>query len=156
MFVAGCRSRPSAGVKPVSLGIFEIVDCKTGGSPAQSVEGSTERYCLAAKPIVDEADVRMARASRGESGHPQLEMYFTRAAGQRMQETTERILAEHQGNESGKMGLVIDGKLVAAPTLRASISDSLTLMEPDSMINLDQIAESLNAHLPPPSSNEHK
>jgi preprotein translocase subunit SecD len=137
------------------MGIFEVVDCTTAGATAQSEEGSTEKYCLAAKPVVDETDVRLARASRSESGQPQLELFFTKAAGQRMQETTERILAEHQRrNDSGKMGLVIDGRLVEAPTLRATISDSLILAGANIKINTDQIAESLNAHLPPPSNRQ--
>ena len=153
IFLAGCRSRPPADVRYVSLGIFEVVDCKTSGLPAMKVHWSTERYCLAAKPVVDETDVRQARASRGQTGQPQLELLFTKKAGQRMQETTERILAEHQQrNDSGKMGLVIDGTLVEVPTLRATIHDSLVLTEPDFGIDIDQIAESLNAHVPPPPS----
>jgi preprotein translocase subunit SecD len=152
IFLAGCRSRPPADVRYVSLGIFEVVDCKTTGLPAMSVQGNTERYCLAYKPVVDETDVRLARASRGPTGQPQLELFFTKSVGKRMQETTERILAEHQQrNGLGKLGLVIDGTLVEVPALRSTISDSLVLTAPDSGINLDQIAESLNAHLPPPA-----
>jgi hypothetical protein len=133
MFLAGCRSRPPADVRYVSLGIYEVVDCKAIGSAVRIEEGSTERYCLAAKPVVDETDVRAAQASRGESGQPQLELLFTKNVGQRMQETTESILAEHQRrNDSGKMGFMIDGKLVEVPELRASISDSLVLTAPGS------------------------
>jgi SecD-like export protein len=153
VILAGCRSRPPAEVRHVSLGIFEVVDCKTSGSAAMSVEGSTEKYCLAAKPVVDETDIRLARASRRESGEPQLELYFTKKAGERMRETTERILAEHQRlNDLGKMGFVIDGTLVEAADLRATISDSLVLTGANLKINIDQIAESLNASRPLSSS----
>ena len=63
-----------------------------------------------------------------------------------MRETTGRMVAEHQQrNDLGKMGLVIDGKLIEAPTLRSTISDSLVLAGSDIRINIRKIAESLNA-----------
>lgn len=157
IFLGGCRSRPPADVRYVSLGLFEVVDCKPGGAAAVSAGGSGEKYCLAAKPVVDETDVTLARTSRDGFGQPRLELFFTKNAGQRMQKTTERILAEHQQrNDSGRLGLVIDGSLITAPTLRSSISDSLVLIGPGDRMNLDQVAESLNAHLPPPASKGHK
>lgn len=157
IFLAGCRSRPRTDVKYVSLRIFEVVDCKPGGAVAVSVAGSGEKYCLAAKPVVDETDVKRARASRDDSGQPRLDLLFTKQAGERMRETTGRIFAEHQQrNDSAKMGLVIDGTLVEVPTLREAISDLVVVTWPDTAVNLDQIAESLNAHLPPPSSNGQK
>src|SRR5260370_25981724 len=76
VLLAGCPSRHPANVRPVSLGIFEVIDCKTSGMAPMSLKGSTEKYCMAAKPVVDETDIRMAEASRDESGRPRLVLFF--------------------------------------------------------------------------------
>lgn len=133
VLVTGCKSRQPASashpssVKHVSLRIFEVVDC-TAGMVAMSVKGSAEKYCLAAKPVVDETDVRMAEASRDESGRGRLQLYFTLKTGERMRETTGRITTEHlRRHDDGKMGIVVDGTLIAAPTVRGAISDLLVI-----------------------------
>ena len=150
VFLAGCSSHPPANVKPISLAIFEVVECKTGGAPAMSVKGSTEKYCLAAKPVVDETDIRHALPRRGNSGKPELALYFTLKAGQRMRVATERISAAHQQrNDLGKMGLVIDGMLVKVPSLTGVVSDSLVIDGEFSWEDAVQIAESLNARKTP-------
>jgi len=48
VFLTGCQSRHPANVKPVTLGIFEVMDCKTSGTAPMSLKGGTEKYCLAA------------------------------------------------------------------------------------------------------------
>jgi hypothetical protein len=141
----GCPSPHPANVKPVSLGIFEVVDCKTSGTAPMSLKGRTEKYCLAAKPIVDEKDIRMAEASRDQSGRPQLAMFFTREAGQRMRETTERMQkGQPQSNERGRMAIVIDGKLISAPVLNGVVSDVVQISGTSSWEDTVQLADSLN------------
>src|SRR5690349_20971868 len=96
IFLVGCESRHPANVRHVSLGIFVVTDCKANGSKPVSVKGSAERYCLSAKPVVDETDVRLAEARRDdESGRPVLDLYFTDKTGQRMKDVTECLYAEH-------------------------------------------------------------
>lgn len=140
LLLAGCPSRRPADVKPVSLGIFEVVDCKATSAAPVSLKGSTEKYCLAAKPIVDETDVRHAQADRNDAGRSRLVLFFTLKTGQRMKENTERIFEQH-----GMMGLVIDGALVSVPTLSGPISDTLEVDGAFSREEAAQIAESLNA-----------
>jgi len=114
-----------------------------------TLKGSTEKYCLAAKPVVDETDIRRAEAGHDEVGGVRLSMYFTSKAGQRMKETTERINSEHlSSNDYGKMGIVMDGALVDVPTLRGTISDSLVISGTFNMEDAVQIADSLNAGPP--------
>ena len=133
-----------ATVRHVSLGIFEVVDCKKGVIP-MSLKGSSEKYCLAAKPVVDETDLRLARATRNESGKAQLWMTFTLKAGQRMKEVTERLNQEHlDGKPEGKMALLIDGVMKSAPTVKGIISDELAIGD-FSFEEAVQIADSLNA-----------
>jgi preprotein translocase subunit SecD len=150
VLLTGCPSRRPANLKHVSLGIFEVIDCKTSGMSAMSLKGSTEKYCLAATPVVDETDIRMAEPSRGESGRPRLSLFFSVKTGQRMKETTERMSAEHlRSSDPARMGLVIDGTLVSVAVVNGVISDSLVI---DGAFNREeavQIAESLNANPPP-------
>lgn len=142
----GCKPRPAANVPHVSLQVFEVVDCVPGVVP-KSVKGSTEKYCLAAKPVVDETDIRGAEALHNESGGARLQMFFTRKAGDRMKETTERLNVQHPRPDApGKMAIVIDGVLIEVPNVRGVISDALVL-EGDflSWEQAVQIADSIRA-----------
>src|SRR5438046_830561 len=67
VLLTGCQSRQPTNVRHLSFGIFEVVDCKTSGMAPMNLKGSTEKYCLAAKPVVDETDIKAAEALRGES-----------------------------------------------------------------------------------------
>ena len=146
VLLTGCPSRHPTNVRPVSLGIFEVVDCKTSGTAPMSLKGRSEKYCLAAKPVVDEKDIRFAEASRDEFGKPRLELIFTNKAGQRMRETTERIQAEQRrSNERGRMAIVIDGTLVSVAALNGVISDSMVINGLFSWEDTVQLADSLNA-----------
>jgi preprotein translocase subunit SecD len=146
VFLAGCFSRHPANARPIHLGIFEVVDCKISGTAPMSLKGTTEKYCLAGKPVVDEMDVRAAEATRGESGKTRLSLFFTLKTGQRMRETTERIQAEHlQHNGPGKLGMVIDGTLVSVAELREVLGDALVIDGAFSWEEAVQIAESLRA-----------
>jgi len=152
VFLSGCKSPDAASVKPanvkhVSLAIFEVVDWTTG-MVAMTLKGSTEKYCLAAKPVVDETDIRRAEAGHDEFGGVRLSMYFTSKAGQRMKETTERVNRESRTGVPGKMALVIDGALVSVPILHGTISDSLVISGTFNMDDAVQIADSLNAGRP--------
>ena len=147
VLLTGCQSRPPANVRPVTLGIFEVVDCKTSGTAPMSLKGATEKYCLAAKPVADETDIRVARASRDESGKPQLLLLLRREAGQRMRETTERMQREESGHdERGRMGIVIDGTLISVLVLNGVVvSDAVQISGASSWEDTVQLAASLNA-----------
>ncbi len=145
VFLTGCQSRRPANVRHVSIGIFEVIDCKTSGMTSMSLPRSTEKYCLAAKPVVDETDIRLAEASRDESGNPQVLLYFTGKAGQRMKEATERITAEHrQRKDQGRLAIVMDGTLVEVATLSGVIGGSLVISGAFTLESAHDLAESLN------------
>lgn len=142
--LGACRSPQPVNVKHVSLGIFEVVDCKTSGTTPMSVKGETEKYCLAAKPIVDETDVKFAEATRDDSGKVKLNLYVTLKAGERMKETTGRIVQEHvKSNDRGKLGMVIDGKLVSVAALATVISDAIVIEGTFGWDEANEIAHSL-------------
>lgn len=143
VLVTGCKSRPPANVKHVSLQIFEVIDCTPKMVP-MTLRGKTEKYCLAGEPVVSETDIRSADALHSESGDVRLALFITSKAGQHLKETTERITAEHlQRHDDGKMGIVIDGTLVDAPVVRGVISDSIVIDGAFSWDEANQIADSL-------------
>jgi len=149
VFLSGCKSPDATSVEPanvrhVSQAILEVIDCTTGMVP-MTLKGSTEKYCLAAKPVVDETDVKGAEAGQSQFGGGRLDLYFTVKTGERMKETTERINSEHlRRNDYGRMALVIDGALVSVPILHDTISDSLVIDGAFNPEEAAQIARSLN------------
>ena len=88
-----------------------------------TVEGSAEKYCLADKPVVNEMDLRNAEAGEDDSG-PQLQLLFTSQAGQRLKQTSTRMAQQPQ---PGKLGVVLDHKLIMAPTIQSPFSDSVVI-----------------------------
>jgi len=149
VLLAGCKSsrpgdvRNPTNVRHVSLRIFEVVDCSTGMVP-MSLKGGTEKYCLSAKPMVDETDIRGAEAEHGKSGRVLLNLYLTIKAGEHLRDTTERIVREHpRENDPGRVGIVVDGTLVEAPELRGAIADAVTIDGVFSWEEAVQIADSI-------------
>lgn len=145
VLLAGCTSRKPASVKPVSLRIFEVVDCTAGMVP-MSLKGSTEKYCLAATPVIDETDIKLAEATHNDSGGVRLQLYFSIETGKLMRETTDRIYKEHlHRNSQGRMGIVVDGELISAPELRGVIADDLVIDGAFSWDEAVKIANSLTS-----------
>jgi len=137
----GCKKSPPA--KPVSFGIFEIIDCNISHTAPIPLRGSDARYCIAASPVVSEKDLRGADPGHDELGKPILNLYFTLAAGDRMRAATQRLAERH-----GQMAIVIDGKLFMAPEVRSVIADSLVVSSDFRKEELEELAASLNASRP--------
>ena len=145
VFLAGCTSRKPASVRQVSLRIYEVVDCTAGMVP-MSLKGSTEKYCLATEPVVDEKDIKLVQVSHDEYDRVRLQLYFSVETGKFMRETTDRIYKEHlHGNSQGRMGIVVDGELISAPELRGVIADALVIDDAFSWGEAVRIADSLMA-----------
>ena len=88
-----------------------------------TVEGSAEKDCLADKPVVNEMDLRDA-ASAQDGPQAGVRLLFTSEAGQRLKEISTRIAQQPQ---RGKLGFVIDHKLIMAPTIQSSFSDAVVI-----------------------------
>ena len=135
-----------AAEKPDSFGIFEVVDCATAGTKVMVLQrgDSTEKYCLAAQPIVDRTHLKDARSTTNSLGQQVLNVKLTDDGGQRMAKTTQRLMNE--GADKGqfrRLAVVIEGKLLAAATLRNVITDELQLTGSFTREELDGIVESL-------------
>ena len=140
-FLAGCTSSRPVNVKPVTMGIFEVVDCKSSTTTPMTVEGNAEKDCLADKPVVNEMDLRNAAADQdgSESG---IRLLFTSEAGQRLKEISTRIAQQPQ---RGKLGFVIDHKLIMAATIQSPFSDAVVIRGHLSPQQASDLAMSLRA-----------
>lgn len=123
------------------MGIFEVVDCKSSTTLPITVEGSAEKDCLADKPVVNEMDLRNAEAGQDDS-ESEIRLLFTSQAGQRLKEISTRIAQQPQG---GKLGFVIDHKLIMAPTIQSSFSDAVVIRGHLSPQQASDLAMSLRA-----------
>src|SRR5260370_41085044 len=64
VLLTGCPSRHPTNVRPVSLGIFEVIDCKTSGAAPMSLKGVISQYFLAAKPVDAEQSISFVEVRR--------------------------------------------------------------------------------------------
>jgi preprotein translocase subunit SecD len=146
--IGGCSEGPyQRDATPVSFRIIEVVDCKPSMQPL-TVNGSSEKYCLAAQPIVTEADVRDARPGTNESDRPILNLYFTHNAGERLRSETQRINSEHFARgDRGRLAMVVDGKLVSAANLYDTLADTIVVTMA-SKEEARKVAAGLNAPRP--------
>ncbi len=136
----GCKKSPPA--KPVSFGIFEVIDCSTSRSAPILLKGSNEKYCIAANPVVTERDIGAAAANHNDLDQPILNMYFHHSGADRLRETTQRLT--NQPNP-GRMAILIDGRLIMAPVVKGIIADSVVIAGGFRDEEAKDLAESLNA-----------
>jgi hypothetical protein len=144
-FTPGCKKAPAA--KPISFGIFEVIDCGSSPKPPWPVEGSAvEKYCLGPKAIVTAGDVRSAYAGENDRYHlPHMILNFGNAGAERLRETTQRLTMEQQTRGvQGRLAIMIDGKIVAAPAIHGVFSDSVVI-DGISQTKAEEWAASLNA-----------
>ena len=110
---------------------------------------STDKYCLAAQPIVTEADVRVAQATTNGSNQPELDLYFTLKVGERLRAETRRITSEHRTHpDHGMLAIVIDGRLISVPTLNGTVADTLAITNVFTREEAKSLAARLNTHPP--------
>ena len=77
------------------------------------VWGTDQTVYLSEQVALTHQDVESASASQGTSG-PQIEVVFTKAGAQKLAEVTRKGLMK-------PLGIVIDGRLVSAPVVKAEI-----------------------------------
>jgi preprotein translocase subunit SecD len=122
--------RSEAANKRGAFGIFEVVDCpKTGAKPMKLKRGEhEEKYCLAAKPIVNQTQLRAAKSESDDVGRPMLELELTQEGAQTMRKITQRIMSEHAvRGDQGSLALVVKGKLLTTASLMNVIEGQLAL-----------------------------
>jgi hypothetical protein len=77
--------------------------------------GQTEWHSLETQPLLDDTALRSAAVGNDGNGKPQIELSFTAAAARRFSDITARSIGK-------RIGILIDGRLVSAPIIRAAIT----------------------------------
>lgn len=114
------QPRNPPGRRTAKLSFRLVVDCTAkGASKPMQLKG--DRICLAQQAVVDESDVQSAQAGdlNPEFG-ADLEIVLTDKAAARMREITDR-------NIGNKMGVVLNDRLVMAPSIQSHISGNVRI-----------------------------
>ncbi|HYW45652.1 MAG TPA: hypothetical protein VE959_22500 [Bryobacteraceae bacterium] len=104
----------------VTFALRMVAPCDArNASPPMNVEGEGEKFCLQQEAIVDQADVRSAEVASDPNG-PRVRLTLTDAGSQKLLETTRK-------NIGNRIGVVLNGRLLAAPVIRAAISNGIPI-----------------------------
>lgn len=111
--VLGCAGKQMEQT-PVTLEFRVGESSPSEGFTEMVVWGTDQTVYLSEQVALTHRDVESASASEGTSG-PQIEVLFTEAGAQKLAEVTRKGLMK-------PLGIVIDGRLVSAPVVKAEIS----------------------------------
>jgi preprotein translocase subunit SecD len=107
--------------RPVLLAFHLAETQPSEGLKRMAVQGVGETFFLHPRAEITNADV--AAATVGEShGHPVVELLLTRTGREKLARLT-------QENVGKRVGMLVDGKLVAAPVIRAPIIQGRAIID---------------------------
>jgi preprotein translocase subunit SecD len=145
LFATACIMLGCKHVKPVSFGIFEVVDCAQNQTAPVPYPADNQKYCLASKAILAESDLRSADVTYDSIRGTELNLHFISAAEDRLSKETKRISeANERHGAKGRAAVVVDGKILIAPVLRAPTS-WVSISGVFKKGEAEQLAASLNA-----------
>ena len=98
---------------PVTLAVHVLVPCGTGAGERVKVEGASDRLCLDQKPFLTEADVQSAEIQINRKGRPMVFLTFHNEAAVRELQVTRK-------NIGNRVGIVLNGRVVATPVIAAA------------------------------------
>jgi len=124
IFVLAGLLRPAEAEDGFSFAVYEVVNCNKPGAKSMALKGSTQKHCLASKPIVDQTQLKSASSHTSDDGQPQLWLTLTPEGAVVMQKATERIMQEHPGRD-GHLAIVVNGQLLHTPRLMNALSDGI-------------------------------
>jgi preprotein translocase subunit SecD len=119
--VGGCAG-DGTDTGPVSLELRIVEEAPGEGLAAMTMSawGRSETFYAHSEVLMTGDDVASAAITEWQ-GHPAVEMKFTEAGGERLAQITG-------GNVGKRMGMIVDGKLMAAPVIRAQISGGVAVI----------------------------
>ncbi|MFL5243190.1 MAG: SecDF P1 head subdomain-containing protein [Gemmataceae bacterium] len=130
---AGTDGLPPAQVE------FRLAEFEPGvGLTEATAPGSAKKVYLHKEPLITNFDIAEAQVREYEEGEPQIIVHFTAIGEQKMLEAT----TSHIGKP---MAILVDGKVVTAPTIRSRISSSLSIVGHFTLEEADRIARSLGS-----------
>jgi hypothetical protein len=112
IFAAGFAQ--GAPTPTVTLAVHLLVACSSQGSGRPvGLPGANASLCLARTPFLTQSDVRSAELHQNSQGRPVVFLTFHEDAAIRELEITRK-------NIGNRVGIVVDGRVAAAPTIAAS------------------------------------
>jgi hypothetical protein len=128
------KSAPQPGVKVD----FRRAENQPGeGLIETPVSGTTQKVYLHASAGVTNADIAEARAALDSQQKPVVEITFTEEGAKKM----AKLTAEHQNKP---LAILVDGKVVCAPVLRATISQKAQITGNFTQEEVDRIVRGIN------------
>jgi hypothetical protein len=104
----------SAPTPPVTLAVHLLVACSgQGAGQPVGLPGGQAPLCLARTPFLTQKDVQSAELRQNSQGRPVVFLTFHEDAAVRELEITRR-------NVGNRVGIVVNGRVAAAPTIAAS------------------------------------
>lgn len=121
----------------VTFALRLVVECgSTNALPPMSLEGGTQKFCLDQRPFAKETDVKSA-AVTNEGKSPWVRLTLT-------EEASQRLLEGMRKNIGNRIAVVLDGRLIAVPLVRAPVSGPIPLTGPFTQQQANDIAAEFN------------
>jgi preprotein translocase subunit SecD len=122
----------------VTFAVRMVVPC--GGKDASApitVEGTQLTFCLKEEPIVDQDDVESAEATIGAQDNPEVRLTLTAPGSQ-------KLLAATRENIGARIGLVLNGRLLNTPVIKAAISNDIPITGKFTREEANRLASAFN------------
>jgi preprotein translocase subunit SecD len=122
----------------VTFAVRMVVPC--GGKDASApitVEGTQLTFCLKEEPIVDQDDVESAEATMGAQDNPEVRLTLAAPGSQ-------KLLAATRENIGARLGVVLNGRLINTPVIKAAISNDILITGKFTREEANQIASAFN------------
>jgi len=104
----------SAPTQPVTMAVYVLVACSSqGAGQPVTYPGAATPQCLAPTPFLTHKDVQSAELRQNSKGRPVVFLTFHEDAAVRELEITRK-------NVGNRVGIVVNGRVAAAPTIAAS------------------------------------
>jgi hypothetical protein len=120
-----------------SLQAREVIACPPGGH-ATTVEGTSEKFCLAHSPLLDERDVSVAEIAKMDQGRRGLTVQIKTSSIAKVRESTEALVG-------GKVGFVVNNRLIMVASVKSPFGGSVTVYGNFSADELHSLVDGLSA-----------
>jgi preprotein translocase subunit SecD len=128
--------------KPGDVPRFEIHEVAASGAHNQSYiyrkpDGTSEALFLMPEVLLTTPAIKTARPDRDSDGSPMVKIALTEAGAQKFGEVTQKLINK-------RIGIVLDGQLVAAPVIRSAIYGGQLIITTSGEKEAAEMARELN------------
>jgi preprotein translocase subunit SecD len=107
------------------------------GYTEATVEGTKDKVYIAAKADLTNADIAEAKVDKDPRGNPAIELILTKEGSKKLEALT--------GKQIGKpVAILIDGKVVAAPIVRAKVTGRAMIMGKFTKEEVERLVKAIN------------